>query len=306
MSGIVAETFLRRVLDDDEDARYDAAREFARLGREAIPQAAQWCADPSVRLREMGCYILGQVPDPENPPGASWKALPDGVPTLRRVLREDADDWVRSCAAAALSFHAAPEAIADLVAAASDPSAEVRRQVAHALGTYYGSCWNETNIGHKPNVGAALLHLMDDEDDDVRDWATFGIHQGGHDTPETRARLWQALDDANPDVQGEAADGLAVFGDRGFIPRLRQLLLDEDGWNACYFLAAEEFGDLTLAPAVIECAKRCLECLDDEEQVHGSVVWAVRHFVTLLGRARRPIVLHHARLRRRRTTHRRH
>ena len=48
---------------------------------------------------------------------------------------------------------------------------------------------------------------MDDEDEDVRDWATFSIHQGGHDTPEVRARLWEALDDPFSNVRAEAAFG---------------------------------------------------------------------------------------------------
>ena len=45
------------------------------------------------------------------------------------------------------------------------------------------------------NAHGALIALSADSDAEARDWATFGIHQGSHDTPEVRARLWQALDD---------------------------------------------------------------------------------------------------------------
>ena len=56
----------------------------------------------------------------------------------------------------------------------------------------------------------ALLRLTEDTDDDVRDWATFGLDvQGGADSAEIRDALFRKLTDRNADVREEAMAGLA-------------------------------------------------------------------------------------------------
>ncbi|MCX6381473.1 MAG: HEAT repeat domain-containing protein [Armatimonadetes bacterium] len=118
--------------------------------------------------------------------------------------------------------------------------------------------WEGACIQYREEVIRVLLKLMDDPDDDVRDWATFRAYNGGLDTPETRARLWKALEDTNCDVRGEAAQGLAQFGDSSFIPVLERMLWEDEDLSPCYFLAAEEFGDPALLPAVIAASERWL------------------------------------------------
>lgn len=116
---------------------------------------------------------------------------------------------------------------------------------------------------------------MDDPDEEVRDWATFGIHQGEHDTPETRARLWRALDDPNVDVRGEAAAGLAKFGDRSLIPRLDRVLREDLDMASCYFEAAEELGDPVLLPAVLAAAARWEKAMEPGEELHSMITSAI-------------------------------
>jgi hypothetical protein len=120
-----------------------------------------------------------------------------------------------------------------------------------------------------------LLALARDSDEDVRDWAVFGLHQGYHDTPEVRACFWRALDDPNPDVRGEAAEGLAKFDDRSFIPRLDRLLREDEGLSPCYFEAAREFGDPALLPAVLEGERRWREDMEEGEELHCFITWAI-------------------------------
>jgi HEAT repeat protein len=243
------------LLDEDEHTRYEAARAIARMGSGVIDRTLQWTEDTRPLLRDMACFILGQVGYYDSPQSTRDLYYQQGVPTLVRLLAEDPDATVRASAACALGRPTHASTIPALVRAASDPSWEVRWGVATALGSFssYSDAWNQTDASE---IAAALLRLMDDADEDVRDWATFGIHQGNHDTPETRARLWKALDDPNPDVRGEAAEGLAKFGDRSLIPVLDRLLWEDTEISPCYFVAAEELGDPILLPAVLDAAER--------------------------------------------------
>jgi HEAT repeat protein len=57
--------------------------------------------------------------------------------------------------------------------------------------------------------------LSNDEDERVRDWATFALGvQTERDTPELREALADRLEDSSPDVRAEAARGLALRGDQ--------------------------------------------------------------------------------------------
>ena len=49
------------LLDEDEHTRYEAARAMARMGREVIERTLPWTEDSRPLMREMACFILGQV-----------------------------------------------------------------------------------------------------------------------------------------------------------------------------------------------------------------------------------------------------
>ena len=228
-----------RLLDEDEDVRFEAANEMLRMGEPVLLHALQWTNDPRPRMRAMACYLLGQIGRWEPATNLREIFYRDGIPIILQILSDDPEEEVRADAACALGHLAEPSTIPTIIQAALDISADVRFYVAMSLGCFTEGTWDEESLSYKPEVGAALLRLMEDEDEDVRDWGTFGIHQGGHDTPETRAALWKALDDPNPDVRGEAAEGLAKFGDRSLIPRLDVLLREDEDLSPCYFMAAE-------------------------------------------------------------------
>lgn len=55
------------------------------------------------------------------------------------------------------------------------------------------------------------MELTQDTDEDVRDWATFGLGVFGQlDSPEIREALVTRLSDTNADVRAEALAGLAA------------------------------------------------------------------------------------------------
>lgn len=276
------DTLAAAMLVDDEHARYEAANQLARLGRPALEHALRLIHDPNPLAREMACYVLANVNDPEQ---EEWVRLPDGIPALVRLLEHETDEEVLASAVFALghlvSDHvAASEAASLLCDLAAHPSVEVRYAVAQSIGTYHQPIWDERPELQAP-VREALLKLAADPDEDVRDWATFGLHQGQHDTPEVRAAFWGALDDPDPDVRGEAATGLARFDDRSFIPRLERLLYTDEELPSGYFEAAEEFADPSLLPAVLHAEKLWREGLPEGEEMNVFVTAAVETLTRL-------------------------
>jgi HEAT repeat protein len=66
---------------------------------------------------------------------------------------------------------------------------------------------------------------MSDEDEDVRNWAVFGLGvQGNADSPEIREALLRCLDDTKEEAREEAAVGLGKRQDQRVIPKLVEML----------------------------------------------------------------------------------
>ena len=276
-------TLAAQLMAEDEDQRYEAANQIQRMGQPVIASIIEWTHSEYPRMREMACYCLGQIGHWLTGNYESASQFPEATPILVYMLESDMDAEVRAGAAFALGHQGDTAAIPALIRAAHQ-SEEARYGVAHALGSFYESTWEEQGAKYKSEAETALLQLMDDKDDDVRDWATFGIHQGGHNTTASRAQLWKALDDTNPDVRGEAAEGLAKFDDRAFIPRLAQLLREDEPMSPCYFMAAEQFADPALLPDVEIGAERWREWLEEGEEMHPAITSALK---TLRDRTRR-------------------
>jgi vesicle coat complex subunit len=97
------------------------------------------------------------------------------------------------------------------------PDRMIRFAVACALGSF-------------PNDARSiegLLKLTSDRDDEIRDWAVFGLGVlGDVDSPEIREALLRCLKDANEDVREEAAVGLGKRRDQRLIPILLMMLED--------------------------------------------------------------------------------
>jgi len=97
----------------------------------------------------------------------------------------------------------------------------------------------------------------------VRSWAVFGLgSQTDADTPELREALFNALDDDDLEVRGEALVGLACRSD----PRTREALLAEwerDVISALSLEAAQELRDPALLPGLTEIQAQFGEDGDD-------------------------------------------
>jgi HEAT repeat protein len=110
------------------------------------------------------------------------------------------------------------DALPALLAHANHPDSRIRFALARALGSYV-----------EPQSTAALMRLASDRDDDVRDWATFGIGAlRDTDDDAIRSLLWTNAHDPDRDVRGEAVVGLARRGDPRVIDLLKERLNDGD------------------------------------------------------------------------------
>ena len=150
--------------DPESEERWHHVRALHLRGDEAIFVACErWSTDGEPRLRELGLDILAQL-------GCSGGA--NARPFASRSLPacyarlEDPDSGVRASALYAIGHLESSEAwdATPVRELASDPSAEVRHAVAYALGG------NDTDL-----AVALLVQLSQDGDEEVRNWATFGL-----------------------------------------------------------------------------------------------------------------------------------
>ncbi|MCU1427804.1 MAG: hypothetical protein JWL83_1804 [Actinomycetia bacterium] len=164
---------------------------------------------------------------------------PSFVPLASRVGVEDDVDACR-CFAQALGAVADARAVAPLVALSHHTDADVRQHVATSLSAALLEQPAQAGID-------ALLRLMTDGDNDVRDWATFAIGQQLNvDGIAIRQALVARLGDTFDDAREEAMVGLARRRDRRALPAVIEALRGDAGRLA--FAAAEYLADPVLVP----------------------------------------------------------
>jgi HEAT repeat protein len=127
----------------------------------------------------------------------------------------------------AISHLHEPKSLPYLLPFIKNDSAAVRRAVAMALHT----SWGQSAI-------SALIDLMSDRSDSVRDWATFAFRTSKVDSPEIRDALVQRLSDDDVTTRSEAICALAQRGDLRCLEQLRHDLNQDQTWDDCHIEAA--------------------------------------------------------------------
>jgi len=96
-----------------------------------------------------------------------------------------------------------------------------------------------------------LIALMADEDETVRDWATFGIGtRTDADSPDIRAALMARLADGHADTRNEAFAGLARRGDYRIVESLSRELQSKEV-SVLAVEAARDIADPRLHAALV-------------------------------------------------------
>jgi hypothetical protein len=204
--------------DREDDATWRFIHELRlRATAEVFNMAVGYCDSRDPRWREIGLDVLAQLGSGR--PVDKRPYLPLCRDLALRGLEDPNTHVVRSAAMALAHLNAdcpCPEA---LLALAMHADPEVR--LASALGLVY------TN---SEPAQQALLRLMEDEDQDVRDWATMAIGQGAESSPEVIEALrkrWR--EETFEDARDEAIWGLVRLHDREAIEELLERF-QRDAW----------------------------------------------------------------------------
>jgi HEAT repeat protein len=205
----VVEDALREEWDSDQ--RWEHIRALhGRNDEDAFQTAAALLESDDPERREIGADILAQL-------GAGKAERPFVGPAtdllLARIAVETHAAVLESIACAFGHLHD-PRFVPVLYGLRRHPSEDVRYGVVFGL------------LGHDDDLAVeALVELSADPDEDVRDWATFGLGaQIERDDPQVREALAARLDDPHDDTRSEAIAGLSVRGDaRAISPLLREL-----------------------------------------------------------------------------------
>lgn len=200
--------------DYEDDAPWEAVGALRRIGsREVLEKATSWCRSTDTLQRARGADILAQLGKTTEHPDNAFPE--ESYSAVSQLLKDEEEVQPTSSAIHALGHIGNASAIPEIAARASHSSARVRFAVACALG----------NFPNGPLSVKVLLQLTRDSDNDVRDWATFGIGDlGDQDTSEIRERLFELLRDSDEDVCEEALVGLCKRGDQRALPKLFFLL----------------------------------------------------------------------------------
>jgi len=241
--------------EHDSDELWSAIGALARRADDAVVKAVEgWCCSDRPPLRRLGADVFGQM--------GCYEALPiDRVPALNRLrsLLHDPEASVRSSAAA--SFGHFPSDLwspSDVIPFAEDSAEEVRFSVAFALG---GTCCDRSDAAVQ-----ALLRLMEDPDDDVRDWATFGLGISDADSPLVRDALAKRLDDPRLDTRCEAIVGLARRHDE----RAASPILEGLGYDSVSSLMVEA-AEAMPRRAFLEPLQAILESNPDDPSIEAAI-----------------------------------
>jgi hypothetical protein len=250
--------------EDEYEAVWPLIAAMKSFGEDARTAGLTLLRSADATERAVGADLLGQLCNPDE---QGWgTSVADALVDL---AQRETDTGVLWSIAHACKFTSDPVAGPTLARLASHPDTDVRYQVACALP----SCDDE---GANASVLLpALFALMEDEDDDVRDWATFGLaRQLELDGHGVRAALARNLDDLSEDVRDEAIAGLARRHDRRALEPLRERL-ERAGPANLVLEAACYLADATLLPALRAIGTACD---DDIEQFDATLlnqaIWA--------------------------------
>jgi HEAT repeat protein len=237
--------------DYDDELPWEAVNALRRIGtKEVFDRAAAWCRSDHALERARGADILAQLGKTVDHQSNNFPE--ESYLVVSQLLLGEKASQPLSAAIHALGHLNNPAAIPLLSPYLRHPVAEVRFALACALGSF-------ANHGEAIQL---LIALISDTDDDVRDWAVFGLgNLGDGDSVEIRDALFSRLSDSNEKVREEAIVGLAKRKDTRVIPAL---------------LAALNQSELVKPSATtltIEAAEAILE-VDDERRDWGFADYA--------------------------------
>lgn len=200
--GAPSEALVRRALETHERAQTESVdgpargvdylaciAELHRRGSRLEFELARDLIEEGGVATLVACNVLAQLGTRERRPDGAWPFRDESVPLVAPLLdHENAD--IRAAAVSALGWLGMEGVESRVLALAEDSSEDVRFSVACAL-----------QARDDDESLRTLVRLSADPDDDVRDWATFGLgSQTERDEPWIRDALVARLDDSCVDA----------------------------------------------------------------------------------------------------------
>jgi HEAT repeat protein len=233
--------------DYDDELPWKAVSALRRIGtREVFDRAAAWCKSGNPLERARGADVLAQLRTGEH----RTNSFPEeSFLTVSQMMQQEDEIQPLRSAIHALGHLDNPAGIPLISSYQRHPEAEIRFAVACALGS----------LANDPEAIQALTNLTNDADDDVRDWAVFGLGTlSDADSTEIRDAIFARLNDPNENVREEALVGLAKRKDQRVLPALITALNQSE---------SDEPGITMLT---IEAANAMLDMEDEREDWSGA------------------------------------
>lgn len=223
-------------MDPEQDAREQRVDEICADPGQALRQGVDLLGAGLPEDRALGCDVLGRV-------GSRHPRFAEPVVTALLALADrETEGCVLAGLAHALEFLNDPRSVPALITLADHPDPAVRVEVPVALACIPGATPDGAAV-------RTLIALTRDEDDEVRNWATFALgYQAEADSPAIRAALWARTTDPYRDARAEGVHGLARRHDPRAVPLVAELLDAEDGAHLFTFEAAQYLGAPELLP----------------------------------------------------------
>ena len=222
----------------------DAAWKFIAIlhnrGDHEVLQAARLLStSDNAKERKVGAHIFGQLGKPGRTfPDASF----DG---LSEMLGKETDEEVLAAIAFSLGHLDDPRCLDLLLSLKGHPSPGVRFGVVNGISGQ-----------NHPAAVQTLIELSRDEDQETRDWATFGLGTFiDTDTAEIRDALLARIEDDCEDTRNEALMGLARRKDHRALQPLLEALEDTEV-SPMFIEAAMALGDPALLPSLLAIKRR--------------------------------------------------
>jgi HEAT repeat protein len=213
----IDELFARTLIGGyDDEEPWKAVYALGRIGtRKVLEKGATWCRSDNPLARARGASVLALLGETAEHPSRHFPE--EAYAVVADLVQRETQPEPLASALSALGYLNNPLAVPIIIEFASHVNTDVRYAVACALGYF----------SHDPRSVTSLLKLMEDTDEDIRDWATFGLgSQGNADSEEIRDAFIERLGDPFEDVRGEAMASLGKRKDQRVLPALLAALED--------------------------------------------------------------------------------
>ena len=201
-----------------------------RATDDVFEQAMAWTKSADPVERELAAYLLsraGEMAEASDGNKRRRTAFFARAESVLEAMLDEEDPYVLTTVVSAFSYNSTPEPVLRRVDVLTHDSADVKVVLTSVLGDgILGGIDVASCVQH-------LLRLMEDVDDDVRDWATFHLGElSDEDSEEIRAAFVRRLTDSHEDTRKEAIMGLARRVDDRVIPVIVEELRSDSVWRS--------------------------------------------------------------------------